>query len=238
MKNAPSDPRGDLPQIIVNFEKLYEGNLVEYFQSFFLLNKGINNPYHNFRHGAHILFLCHEGARFHKRDLNARRIRNLMIAAIFHDYDHCGKGGDDSVNIARAIQGLSDTVLPEDLPFLSDIELLLRGTQYPYVLPDDDLPLEGLILRDADLMQAFSVAWIQQVIFGLAAEWGKSPIEVLKMQKTFLGGVSFKTDWGRYAVPEAAVKLKINEADALFDLLIRAPALSEEIQRVQGTFSE
>lgn len=234
MAAVPSDPRGSLPQIIINHENLYQGNLIEYFQAFFFLNKGLNNEYHNFRHGTHILFLCHEGARFHRRDLTLRRIRNLLIAAIFHDYDHCGAAGDDAQNIERAIEGLRAVILEEDREHLDDIELLLRGTQFPYVIDDSDLPLEGLILRDADMMQAFSVAWIQQVIFGLAAEWQKAPIEVLKMQRGFLGSLAFKTDWGRYMVPQAVVDLKINEAEALFDLLVNVPAVSKKLNEVQA----
>ena len=234
MASVPSDPRGSLPQIIINHENLYQGNLIEYFQAFFFLNKGLNNAYHNFRHGTHILFLCHEGARFHQRDLTPRQIRNLLIAAIFHDYNHCGAAGDDAQNIEQAIQGLRQVVLDEDRDHLGDIEWLLKGTQYPYVIDDADLPLEGLILRDADMMQAFSVAWIQQVIFGLAAEWQKDPIEVLKMQRSFLGSIAFKTPWGRFMVPNAVLQLKISEAESLYDLLVNVPAVSTVLSEVQA----
>lgn len=230
---TPVDPRGTLPQIIINNSGLYEGTLIEYFQALFLLGKNLNHPYHNFRHCTHVLFLCHEGARFHQRDLTQRQIRNLLIAAIFHDYDHRGVAGDDLQNIELAIAGLREVILPEDVDHLDDIELLLRGTQFPYVVSDSDLSLEGLILRDADMMQAFSVAWIQQVVFGLAAEWGKSPIEVLKMQKGFLGSIKFKTAWGRFVVPDAVVALKVSEATALYDLLVNIPAVSSEIKEAQ-----
>jgi 3'5'-cyclic nucleotide phosphodiesterase len=227
----PSDPRGGLPQIIINNECLYEGNLIEYFKAFFLLGNGLNNPYHNFRHGTHVLFLCHDGGRFHNRDLTPRRFRNLLIAALFHDFNHRGVAGDDAMNIEFAIAGLRTYVLQMDKPYLDDIELLLRGTQFPYVLDDSELPLEGLILRDADMMQAFSAAWIQQVVFGLAEEWGKDPIYVLKMQKDFLSKLTFKTDWGRWLVPDAAIALKINEANSLYDLLVTVPAQSPIIQQ-------
>lgn len=227
-----SDTRGSLVQLVINHENLYDGNLLEYFQAFFFLSEGLNNPYHNFRHGTHVLFLAHHAARFHQRDLTRRKIRNLMIAAIFHDYNHSGAAGNDATNIGLAIKGLEKVILPIDKPHLGDIKLLLQGTQFPYIIKDLALPLEGLILRDADLMQPFSVAWIQQVIFGLAAEWKERPIEVLKRQERFLEGIKFKTAWGRFIVPETSIRLKINEALALYDLLTQR-AESEEIRKVQ-----
>lgn len=232
MSIVPNDTRGSLVQIIVNLEGLYEGNLIEYFQAFFF-SESLNNAYHNFRHGTHVLFLCHDGARFHRNGLSKRKIRNLLIAAIFHDYNHRGIAGDDAANIELAIQGLREFVLPEDANHFDDIELLLRGTQFPPVIEDSELPLEGLILRDADMMQAFSVAWIQQVVFGLAAEGTKSPIEVLKMQEVFLQNTKFKTGWGRYIVPDESVVLKVDESKALYDLLMGQPAVSEKLRKRQ-----
>lgn len=231
---VPQDPRGSLPQIIVNHEGLYEGTLVEYFQALFHLGKNLNAPYHNFRHCTHVLYLCHEAARFYSAtgELSKREVRNMLVAALFHDFNHSGSAGDDANNIEQAISALKEFLLPEDKPFFNEIALLITGTQYPYALSEEDLPFAGWILRDADLMQAFSMAWIQQVIFGLAAEWGKSPQEVLAMQPGFLGNIKFLTDWGRGEVPEEAVALKINEAIALLDI-VSIPARSEEIRKMQ-----
>jgi hypothetical protein len=226
----PSDPRGGLVQVIIDHENLYEGNLIEYFKAFFFLSKGCNNAYHNFRHGTHVTFLCYEGARFHQRDLNTRKIRNMMVAAIFHDFDHRGVKGDDSLNIELALSALRRFSLPLDKDHLEDIELLIRGTQYPYVLEDHELPLEGLILRDADMMQAYSKAWIQQVIFGLAEEGEASPVDVLKMQEKFLVEQKFKTPWARWLLPQPVIDLKVSEANALLDILLEAPSESPELQ--------
>lgn len=216
---SSGDPRGSLPQIIINWEGLYEGNLVKYFQALFYTAENLNLPYHNFRHCTHVFYLCYEASRFYKDELSKRRIRNLLIAAKFHDFNHTGVVGDDALNIERSVAALRQHLDEYDRDSLEDIVLLLQGSQYPYILGDDKLPLEGLILRDADLMQAFSTAWIQQVVFGLAAEWGKTPIEVLALQQKFLGNIVFKTEWGRLLVPKAAIALKINEAQALLDIL-------------------
>lgn len=60
-----SELTGDLPEIIGNEENLYEGKLILYFRILFCNSTNLKNPYHNFRH-----------------------TRNLLIAALFHDFDH------------------------------------------------------------------------------------------------------------------------------------------------------
>ncbi len=75
------------------------------------------------------------------------------------------------------------------------------------------------IIREADTSQCLSVAWIQQVIFGLATEWGKTPIEVLRMQEPFLKSLKFSTTWGKQMFPSSLLKEKIREAQELIDVL-------------------
>jgi hypothetical protein len=116
-----------------------------------------------------------------------RQMRNLLIAALFHDFDHPGhphpsEGDPDRINIPIAIAGLRRYVMPADRPFLPQIEALIEATHYPYKIGSDKLDLLAQIIRDADLAQALSPAWIQQVVFGLAQEWELSPLEVLKGQ--------------------------------------------------------
>ena len=75
------------------------------------------------------------------------------------------------------------------------------------------------IMRDADISQALSPVWFQQVILGLAAEWNKSPIDILKMQKGFLGKIEFKTAWARQEFGRAALDEKIAEAEKWLAIL-------------------
>jgi probable HAF family extracellular repeat protein len=49
---------------------------------------------------------------------------------------------------------------------------LTHATQYPYVVDGEVIDLCGKIIRDADMGQTFSVAWIQQVLIGLQASGG------------------------------------------------------------------
>ena len=148
-------------------------------------------------------------------------MRNLLIAALFHDFDHTGKPGPDAVNIARAVAGFERHIASVDRDELEKekITRLIKITEYPYVIPWEKLNLAEQVLRDADMSQALSVAWIQQVVFGLAMEWGKSPLEVLKLQGKFHGSLEFRTEWARNMFPRRMVEAKIIEAQALVDLL-------------------
>src|SRR3989344_490419 len=211
--------RGSLPSILLNADQLYEGNLVHYFQAVFNHAKNLQHPYHNFRHMFHVTWLCHKACSFYVTTLSRRQMRNLLIAAMFHDIDHSGQVGPDALNIARALEALETHTLPEDRLYLADISALISATEYPYKVPSETLPLCAQIIRDADLSQALSVAWIQQVIFGLAAEWGKQPTEVLKGQNAFLSNLKFHTKWAQLLYPQASIDEKIAETRELVQLL-------------------
>jgi hypothetical protein len=220
---------GDLPGIIGNDERLYEGDLTFYFQVLFFKSSNLYNPYHNLRHMLHVLWLCHQACRYYRSELSPRRMRNLLIAALFHDFDHPGHphpGEDDPdrINIPIAIAGLRRFITPADRPFLPEIEALIEATHYPYKIASDKLDLLGRIIRDADLAQALSTAWIQQVVIGLAQEWGVAPLDVLKAQASFLAGLSFHTCWARELFPQKCIRAKAEEAGQLLRLLQTEPA--------------
>jgi hypothetical protein len=223
-----SEVTGDLPKIIGNEERLYEWDLTYYFGILFFKSTNLRNPYHNFRHMLHVLWLCHKACRYYQNELTPRRMRNLLIAALFHDFDHPGHphpGEDDPdrINIPIAIAGLRQYILPADRPFLAEIEALIEATHYPYKIGSDKLDLLGRIIRDADLAQALTSVWIQQVVIGLAQEWGMQPLEVLRGQASFLAGLSFHTCWARQLFPQELIRTKTEEAEALLQLLETEP---------------
>jgi hypothetical protein len=211
--------RGSLPQIVRNDQNLYEGDLIRYLQVIFNHAVNLNNPYHNFRHMFHVLWLCHEACKFYADELTKRDKRNVLIAAVFHDFDHLGNRSPDQLNIDRAVAGLRVHVAKEDLPHLATIEALIQATHYPYLVPSESLELPARIIRDADVGQTLTAAWIQQVIFGLAAEWGKMPMELLEMQTPFLSHLQFSTEWARNLFPREYIEEKISEANELLSLL-------------------
>jgi hypothetical protein len=144
----------------------------------------------------------------------------LLITALFHDFDHPGhphpgENDPDRINIQIAIAGLRRYIMPADRAF---------QPEYPNKIGSEKLDLLGRIIRDADLAQALSPAWIQQVIIGLAAESGVHPIEVLRAQASFLAGLSFHTRWARQLFPQELIQAKIEEVEQLLRLLETAPA--------------
>lgn len=219
MKYMTSSVSGSLPKIIKNKNNVYKGDLVHYFQAVFYHAQNLSNPYHNFRHVSHTLWLCYQACVFYKDTLSKRDMRNLLIASLFHDFDHRGMATNDKINIEKAVTGLKTHIAPEDEKQLGEIEQLIRSTEYPHLVSSESLNLQGKILRDADLSQAFSVAWVQQVIFGFAKEWDKTPIEVFKLQEGFLNTIKFQTKWAKEMFPKEKIQEKISEVQEFIELL-------------------
>jgi hypothetical protein len=88
----------------------------------------------------HVLWLCHQACRYYQSWLTPRQTRNLLIAALFHDFDHDfdhpghphpGENDPDRKNIPIAIAGLRRYGMPADRAFLPQIEALIEATHYP-----------------------------------------------------------------------------------------------------------
>ena len=123
---------GDIPEIIGNDRGLYEADLIGYFRTLIFHATNLARPYHNLRHTLRVTWLCYQAAEFYRDRLTPRQIRNLLIAALFHDFDHPGHphpGADDpdGINIGRAIAALRRHIALEDRPFLPAIEALIEA---------------------------------------------------------------------------------------------------------------
>ena len=209
---------GTIPEIIANAHGLYLGNLRYYFQVFFKYTQNLEAFYHNFRHMMHVTYLCYLACVFYRDVLIPRRMRNLLIGALFHDFDHLGATVSDDINIARALVGLRRHILPRDKFELPDIEEIVAASEFPHK-KDVPLSLEALILRDADIAQVFSSVWVQQIIFGLAKEKGVSPHEMLEGQEAFLKNLHFETKWAQEKFPQRIIDAKIEEVRGYIDVL-------------------
>jgi hypothetical protein len=228
-----SEVTGDLPEIIRNETRLYEGDLIFYFRILFFQANNLYNPYHNFRHTSYVLWLCHKACRYYQKKLTPRQMRNLLVAAMFHDFDHPGhphpgEEDPDQININIAIAGLRRYITPDDRASLPEIEATIEATHYPFKATGKELDLLGRIIRDADLAQALSSVWIQQVVIGLAQESGMKPLEVLRAQSSFLATLPFNTRWARQLFPQELVQAKIQEAETLLQLLQADPAITAD----------
>lgn len=206
-----------LIDVIENKYDLYEGDLKYYYRIFWDHATNLELQYHNYRHTMHVLYQCYDGAHWHREDLNKSLIRCLLIAAIFHDFNHSGTPGHDDLKVQIAIRELEKYILATDMPQIETIKRLINTTEYPNKSSADDL-LEGII-RDADASQALCGSWIQQVIFGLSSEWRCDRLQVFKMQEKFLGSIKWNTDWADMKFPNYTIKAKIDEAKAHIRLL-------------------
>lgn len=182
----------DVVGMILNKNVRYEGNLIHYYK---LVMKAPNAyaPYHNVRHMLHVFWESYDGAV--QMGLDRRQMRNLLIAALMHDYNHTGVKNDDSVNIQRALEALNMNLLPEDLPYMDEISTMIKCTKFPYDC--QEYTQDQLILRDADKSQTFSLAWVQAILYGLGKELNMSYEEMLKLQRPFLVNMKFETPWGQ-----------------------------------------
>lgn len=207
--------------IVENTEGLYEGTLEEYLQAMFEATN-VTNPYHNIRHGLHMARCVYLAARYHRAELSPRQIRNLVIAGMMHDMNHSGrsKPGWDFLEIPRAIHAFGLCIMDEDLPYQEDICKLIRATQFP---PPEDVEETLLtdIMRDADMTQAYSVAWVLQVPIGLAKEWDMSVIDLFRGQQKFLAGVEWRTGWAKKTFTPEIVAAKIAEAEGWVRVLTK-----------------
>ncbi len=220
-----------LNDIITNKEGLYSGDLRHYFKCLFN-SRGAANPYHNIRHICTVLVRCYEGMKESQDILlkefsgarypginNIKELnRVLLIAALFHDFQHFGRSGDDDINIEIAIRGLRRNILKEDELLLPYIIFFIESTEFGPAGHKKIAHSEyHKILRDADLTQICSDAWIRMVLFGLSQEMNVTPMEMLKMQERFLANLKFESQWGQKFNP--IIKEKIQEAKELLEIL-------------------
>jgi hypothetical protein len=160
----------------------------------------------------HVLFLCYEACEYYQEKLSKREMRNILVAAMFHDFDHTGKKVDDKINIDLAVAGLYKYVDESDKECLPQIESLVRSTEYPHKDKGEYNSLGHDIIRDVDMAQALNTVWVQQVIFGLSQELGLDYKKVFAMQEEYLKNIKFQTEWAKQQFNQEMIDSKIAEA--------------------------
>ena len=208
-------------QIITNADAKYPGDLKHYLKVIWY-SPNVNVPYHNLRHMLHVMWASYHGAEFYGKEIDARTLRNILIAALFHDYNHPGETGNDAKNIEVAIKGLKTFILHSDKPYLDEICYYIKATQFPHLKMDLTLPAK--IIRDVDVAYTLSDAWIQTVSFGLSEEIGLSTEDMLKSQETFLKSLKFETDWGENEYRHK-INMRIEEANEMCNAIYGTPTI-------------
>jgi hypothetical protein len=152
--------------------------------------------------------------------MTGREARNLLVAVIFHDFDHSGKTGEDDLELTRACRAFAKHHHPSEASphFVNIIDIML-ASKFPHKKPSSELCLCEQIIRDADLSQTLDTSWIQQVVFGLGVETGMGIIETLNHQPSFLFDLEFHTDWAKERFTPEMIRSKIHEADRYISFL-------------------
>lgn len=164
----------------------------------------INNPYHNLYHTFTVTFYCwlySERLQMNEESLrNIKNIKNLLLAALFHDVDHSGGESSDSHNVLMAKRALMEALNAEgELDRYEEIADIINATQFPYIIDDKDLTLSQKIIRDADLSQSFEVETFEQHnLLGLAKEMNQTLLESVRGTRKFWEGRKMYTIPGQH----------------------------------------
>lgn len=173
-------------QILNGIEVFKKLKMEEHLGNLLRDNRSNNAPYHNLNHTLCVIKNVYYLAN--QENCTKKETKNLVLAAIYHDFNHSQGEKKDDENIKEAIKSLKKYV--EDT---EEIEELIKATQYPYIIEDKDLSNLQKIIRDADLMQTLEDDFIQQVIIGLSTELKMSVKDFLPIQMKFLDNLKYYT---------------------------------------------
>lgn len=187
------------PAVKVIMESFHLESLLDYFVERNLI---CSLPYHNTYHTYCMVLNCYEGGCH--EGISQSHLKALLVAALFHDYNHFGGKQPDDVNVAEAIRCLKLAL--QACPVLTPEEEAVaintvQITKYPY--EGDPLEVTEMIIRDADLMQPYEerADVLLTQYMGLKAEVEISrktiytPAEFGEGNHRFLGDRVWHTRW-------------------------------------------
>lgn len=153
-------------------------------------NASADMPYHNNQHLFNVARLASQLYRS-GWECNRTDERLIIVAALFHDYDHSGGELKDATNIERAIAAMREflqrrPVLGVDPDRVAE---LIAVTEFPFVR-DPKNKLEQC-LRDADLLYSFSDATVPDIMDGLRAEMELSQQREITLDEFKAGQLHF-----------------------------------------------
>lgn len=164
-------------------------------------NKSNNLPYHGIDHLFEVYNSCKLLIDFSQMEqfiLNdEEEVINrteLLIAALFHDYNHSGGKLKDSENIENAIKGCKEFLDTIDYDLNFDvIESVIKATEYPSPLKGD-LTIEQKIIQDADMCYLLNDIAVVKLYYGLREEQGVELDKFLENQLAFFETVKFNSE--------------------------------------------
>jgi len=166
-------------------------------------------PYHNNTHLYHMARIADQLLLTSNLYVGRKPEVALVLACLFHDFDHSGGKLSDRENIDRAIAGLrwfAETGLGQKtrdrgIDF-DEVEALIRVTEFPFIhTPTTELER---CIRDADVLYSFSTVGVAHVVGGLRKEIAVmtgnmiEPKAFVEKQREFVNGLHLYTEPGRY----------------------------------------
>lgn len=130
----------------------------------------------------------------------------LILSDLFHDFNHSGGKLTDSENIKNAIEGFT-AFMQDKKCFFSEYDFynvvyeavtkIIKSTEYPYTVDQNELSLASKISRDTDLLEAFSDDSFTHAVCGLSKELNINLKEFITKQMNFINNMTFNTDEAR-----------------------------------------
>ena len=168
----------------------------EYFNNY---NKAAGLYYHNRYHSCWMMSKVDRLAEAYVTSLESKTA--LVLAAMFHDFNHSGGIVSDEINIDNALKGLNvacyDAFTKHEIR--DHAMRLIRVTEFPFVHKPETI--EEKIIRDADILQGCTDHYQKTIYIDLYMELlvknpGMTLIEYRKGQQKFLEGAEMFTEIG------------------------------------------
>ena len=160
-------------------------NFVEVFKKFDYSGQALNfiiensesmySPYHNLNHNISITIFSYFNAVSEKID--KKQMKELLLASIFHDFNHTAGESNGVTNIKNAKLGVKEFVSKNKINVdLNTINKNIDATEFPYKISDEDLDIQQKIIRDSDILQLVEPNRLQSNCFGLQKTPKKAPV--------------------------------------------------------------
>lgn len=201
--------------------------LSDAFKYIVLNNTSNNAPYHNFNHMMEVTKWIYNAYQ-DSTEFSNLNYHNILLAGMFHDMNHSMGKEDDKYNVESSISALKSWYIHahdlknEYIDFdVNEIANIIRATQYPYEIDDDDLTLSQMLIRDCDLMMGFEDDWFQNTVIGL-----KSEMNVESFLSIIIGNIDFRKD----------IIMRTQWGKNRYDMLL--PDLLKKLRNLENLFSE
>lgn len=189
--------------------------------NFINISNGRSNscPYHGIDHLFEVFKMVHNiilNNTIYEYDVNYKL--ELYIAALFHDYAHSGGVLTDDKNIINALEGLY--LFHQANPYfdLSITTEIIKATEYPYSIKDEDIKLfEQRLIRDADMCYLFDDLSVVKLYYGLRVEFKKDLNEFYNNQYNFLNNVQFYNEYYNNLWNTSVKDIRLKELQLLKD---------------------